>query len=609
MKQPDETAGAGTIAPIQLIKVAAIRPDPNNRKEHDKAKLATFAEEIRVDGLLNAIVVRKLLLTEIDSSSPIDYQLIAGERRWLAHQILKRDTIEARVLTGEVAKTSTRKRVAENFHREDLTPIEKARDLKQLEVDGLSQSEIAAFVGAKDQSTVSNFLRLLALPKKVQDWLQDGSLNAAHGKALVKYAQWPAACEAMAQVIIDEGLSSKAVEAGEMIDAIDNKLVVAVDLWRFPGNKLPAALVADSDFLKDDNGWLCFGPGKLRKALAVLDSEKRVEQARERERVAAAPTTAAGEVIEPGFEALAALIPNNKLGKQKLGGKTVLRCLDSALWKKITAAHKEITMEDRKAKLPALLDRAWDALKAIKTVGAREISLLFFNSQYGEEVSTGDLGSKFAQRLGLPFAKRKNELSRGAGYYSRWVIPALAKCDAAQLLKLRLGKILDEIADTAAGEFDSDNTDFLQVLLGVPELGFLEESEQGRKDLVALTGKKLGIKTETERVAGSIREMLNAGYDAQQISNVLEVPVEMIRKLGGPAASKPAAVKKPGNKPVAKRATITDETYALVKKMVFEGHTGAEIAKKLGISLPSVQNCKKRLGLVKAAAAQRKAAK
>ncbi len=594
MKQPNETAGAGTIAPIQLIKVAAIRPDPNNRKDHDKAKLATFAEEIRIDGLLNPIVVRKLSITEIDPKTEVDYQLIAGERRWLAHQLLKRDRIEARVLANEGAMASTRKRVAENFHREDLTPIEKARDLKQLEIDGLSQSEIAAFVGAKDQSTVSNFL-----------WLQDGSLNAAHGKALVKYAQWPAACEAMAQAIIDEGFSSKAVEAGEMIDAIDNKLVVAVDLWKFPGNKLPAALVADSDFLKDDDGWLCFAPGKLRKALAVLDSEKRVEQARERERVAAAPTTAAGEVIEPGLEALAALIPNDKLGKQKLGGKTVLRCLDSALWKRISAAHKDITMEDRKAKLPALLNRAWEVLKAIKTVGAREISLLFFNSQYGEDVSTGDLGSKFAQRLGLPFAKRKSELSRGDGYYSRWVIPALAKCDAAQLLKLRLGKMLDEIADTAADEFDSDNTDFLQVLLGVPALGFLEESELGRKELVALTGKKLGIKTEQERVAGSIREMLNAGYDAQQISNVLEVPVEMIRKLGGPAASKPAAVKKPGNKPATTRATITDETYAHVKKMVYEGRTGAEIAKKLGISLPSVQNCKKRLGLVKAAVAKK----
>ncbi len=274
MKNTQDTAGAATLAPVQLIKVSDIVPDPNNRKNHDADELSTLAASIEQDGLLQAIVVR-----------PIDggkFMLIAGERRWCAHRLLKRVTIEARVSGAAAGAESTRKRLAENFHRVDLSPIEKARDLAKLEADGMSQKDIAAFVGAKDQSTVSNFIRLLQLPKSVQTKVHSGELSGAHAKAIARFVRWPAVCEVIAGEAIKRQTPSKELESGVPFEwALKSKgLVALIDTstpYSFdarPKWSVPAEYQKDPDFVKErGDSWVCFAPKKWEEQAALQKAD------------------------------------------------------------------------------------------------------------------------------------------------------------------------------------------------------------------------------------------------------------------------------------------------------------------------------------------------
>ena len=291
MKQPSEKSGAGsTLAPIQAIKVADIVPDPNNRKNHDATELSTLAASIKRDGLLQAIIVR-----------PIDggkYMLIAGERRWLAHKELQRAVIEARVSDAAAGAATTRKRLAENFHRVDLSPIEKAKDLAKLEADGMSQKEIADFVGAKDQSTVSNFIRLLKLPKTVQAKVHAGELSAAHAKAIARFERWPAVCEVLAGLAIKENTPSKDLEQGIPFtwQLKSKKLIVEIETtansWdNHPAYVVSEALQKDPDFVKDGKDFVCFAPDKWAPHKATQDAEYAKKQKASEKREASQQST------------------------------------------------------------------------------------------------------------------------------------------------------------------------------------------------------------------------------------------------------------------------------------------------------------------------------
>lgn len=276
-----ENAGA-TFAQIELLNVSDIVPDPKNRKDHDKVEIATLGKSIERDGLLQPVVVRAI--------GPSQFQLIAGERRWLAHQAIGRKEIPARVVgkVGENGVGSTRKRLAENFHRVDLSPIEKARDLEQLFKEGMTTAEVVDFVGAQDQSTVSNMMRLLKLPKKVHDWLQDGSLNAAHGKALLRFESRPKLVEAIAERAIDEGASSKALEKGLPFAAklAEDGFVHDFEYHARTVKDLPKQYHADPDFIEAEGEYgdrcvFCLDPKKGQDAQKVLDQEREQRRAQQ----------------------------------------------------------------------------------------------------------------------------------------------------------------------------------------------------------------------------------------------------------------------------------------------------------------------------------------
>lgn len=186
------------------VAVAAITPSPYQaRKEIAPEHLQELAESIRAEGLLQPVVVRKI--------ADGKYQLIAGERRWRAFQLLKIKTIPARLVAAGDA-SSAALGLIENLQREGLNPLEEAYGYASLIRDfDLTQEAAAERVG-KPRASVANSLRLLSLDGELQGYLAKGILSVGHAKVLLGVEE-PAQRALLARRAIEDGLSVRATEA------------------------------------------------------------------------------------------------------------------------------------------------------------------------------------------------------------------------------------------------------------------------------------------------------------------------------------------------------------------------------------------------------------
>lgn len=166
--------------PYREIAVEKVVPAPHQtRKNFDEAAMNELADSIRAEGLLQPIVVR-----EIGEGK---FELIAGERRWRAFQMLKLPLIPARVVKASNA-SSAAMTLIENLQRADLNPIEEAFGLGSLLRDfNLTQEAVAERIG-KARSSVANALRLLSLDKEIQGLVSTGILSVGHAKVLLGVA-------------------------------------------------------------------------------------------------------------------------------------------------------------------------------------------------------------------------------------------------------------------------------------------------------------------------------------------------------------------------------------------------------------------------------------
>ena len=160
------------------IAIELIHPNPDQpRKIFEEQELAELCDSIREFGVLQPILLKK----EQDQT----YLLIAGERRFRAAQMVGLKQVPAiirEVDDREVALIA----LVENVQRENLNYMEEAQAYQRLMVDhGLTQSEIARRVG-KQQSTISNKIRLLALPPDIQKVLAENQLTERHARALLR---------------------------------------------------------------------------------------------------------------------------------------------------------------------------------------------------------------------------------------------------------------------------------------------------------------------------------------------------------------------------------------------------------------------------------------
>jgi ParB family chromosome partitioning protein len=187
---------------VSTLKLTDIEPNKDQpRKSFDIESLKTLADSIRLNGVIQPLLVRSLP----DGT----YQIVAGERRWRAAKMAGLKTIPAVVKNLEEQKVME-VALVENLQREDLNPIDTANGYRFLaERFSLTQEEISARVG-KSRSAIANTLRLLTLPQFVQDKLFDGVLSEGHARSLIGLSEKDAL--AVAEKIIAEGLSVRATE-------------------------------------------------------------------------------------------------------------------------------------------------------------------------------------------------------------------------------------------------------------------------------------------------------------------------------------------------------------------------------------------------------------
>ena len=184
----------------QTVAIERIRPNPNQpRKNFESNSLDDLVASIKEKGVLQPLIVRTV---------GNNFEIVAGERRWRAAQkaqIHKLPVIIRNFTDAEVLEVA----IIENIQRADLNPIEEAASFRQLmERFGHTQEMLAEALG-KSRSYIANLLRLLNLPKAIQEYVLRGDLSAGHARALITIEK----PEIIVKKIIEDGLSVRQTEA------------------------------------------------------------------------------------------------------------------------------------------------------------------------------------------------------------------------------------------------------------------------------------------------------------------------------------------------------------------------------------------------------------
>lgn len=217
---PVRTEGSSS---INEVAISQIKPNPNQpRREFDPEALQELADSIAQLGIVQPITLRHM--------EEGHYEIIAGERRWRASQLAGLTKIPAYIRTANDEKMM-QMALVENIQREDLNAIEVALAYQQLiEQHRLTQDELSRNVG-KNRATIANALRLLKLPAAVQLALQQRTLTAGHGRALLGLES-PTQQMRLFREIMAKGYSVRTVEdmvarlnAGEEVTSGRKKLV------------------------------------------------------------------------------------------------------------------------------------------------------------------------------------------------------------------------------------------------------------------------------------------------------------------------------------------------------------------------------------------------
>jgi ParB family transcriptional regulator, chromosome partitioning protein len=200
---PPPPVAESTGKPLEIPLDQIDRNPFQTRSHFDEAKLSELAQSIAASGVVQPVVVRPL--------SGGRYQLITGERRWLASKKANKTTIPAivRQVSDEQTLEMT---IVENLQRADLNPIEQARAYQRLSNDFKMTQEQMAIRTGKERASVANFLRLLRLPDSVQQKVESGDLSFGHARTLLALDS-PEAIIAAAQKVMALSMSVRQTES------------------------------------------------------------------------------------------------------------------------------------------------------------------------------------------------------------------------------------------------------------------------------------------------------------------------------------------------------------------------------------------------------------
>lgn len=202
---PEETAAAR----VHEVSVDAISPNPRQpRQTQDQDALQELADSIREHGLIQPLIVTAAPPDQ--QAAGVQYQLIAGERRWAAARLAGLTVVPV-IIKEATPQQSLEIALVENIQRADLNPLEEALAYQQLiEEFGLKQEEVAARVG-KSRVTVTNVVRLLRLPNEVKAALLESRITEGHARALLA-AENSETMIQLLKVVIRRGLNVRQTE-------------------------------------------------------------------------------------------------------------------------------------------------------------------------------------------------------------------------------------------------------------------------------------------------------------------------------------------------------------------------------------------------------------
>ena len=184
------------------VSISDLSRNPNQPRQHfSEQKLDELANSIKKNGVIQPIAVRQ------SKSDTNKYEIVAGERRWLAAQRAGLHEIPVNILELSDLE-SLEVAIVENIQRDDLSPIEEARGYKRLSDEFKYDHENISKLMSKSRSHISNTLRLLTLPKDVIAMLEEGSLTSGQARPLVGLAN----ASSIAEEIVSNNYSARKVE-------------------------------------------------------------------------------------------------------------------------------------------------------------------------------------------------------------------------------------------------------------------------------------------------------------------------------------------------------------------------------------------------------------
>ncbi len=187
---------------LNKISISDLSRNPYQpRQSFNEAKLEELSISIKKNGIIQPIAVR------LKKSEPGKYEIVAGERRWLAAQRAGLHEIPVNILElsdGESLEVA----IVENIQRDDLNPIEEARGYKRLSEEFKYDHENISKLMSKSRSHISNTLRLLTLPEDVISMLEEGTLTSGQARPLIGLLN----ASDIAEEIVTKNYSARKVE-------------------------------------------------------------------------------------------------------------------------------------------------------------------------------------------------------------------------------------------------------------------------------------------------------------------------------------------------------------------------------------------------------------
>lgn len=268
---------------VFFIEVDKIKPNPfQPRRDFDQEKLNELAGSIKMYGVLQPIVVTRKEYQKDDGGLAVEYELIAGERRFRASKIAGLREIPALIRAKEDDdRVKLELAIIENLQREDISPVDKARAFKQLsDKFGLKHLEIAQKVG-KSREYVSNSIRLLMLPDEMLVALGEGKISEGHTRPLLMLIDRPEEQNTLFKEIMLRRLTVRDAEkisrniATEKVRKLEKLADPEIVEWE---QEVGSALGTRVHVEKKENGGRIhidyFNEEDLRKIMAVISANK-----------------------------------------------------------------------------------------------------------------------------------------------------------------------------------------------------------------------------------------------------------------------------------------------------------------------------------------------